>query len=309
MLRSRSVTPALLLALALLLPACSTPPPRSAAEYFDTAEGLFREGAYGLAIQSYRDMIDQYPFGEHTEEAELRIAHAHYLNESYIEAIAAFSDFQRRHPTSPYLPFVGYELGMAYKKQMGTIDRDQSAARNAELYFATVVSQYPESPFAELARLELAECRNSMAEHELYIARFYGRRGNFPALENRALEVVSRYPDSEAADEALYDLGRLYEESDQPQRAAMAYAALLQEHPLSPRLGEAEEALRRLAIPRAEVGQAPRQALLAATGYTTARATGDSVEVPGIQADGRPFGPPPGVGMPLPPGPRGPAGY
>src|SRR5512140_405928 len=97
------------LALGLLVAACSTPKPNNAKEYFEQGESMFRSGAYGLAIDKYREMIDQYPFGDQTEEAELRIAHAHYLNEAYIEAIAAFTDFQRRHPTSPYLPFVGYE--------------------------------------------------------------------------------------------------------------------------------------------------------------------------------------------------------
>jgi outer membrane protein assembly factor BamD len=286
------------LAITVLLSACATPKPRTSEEYFESAESLFREGAFSMAIENYRDMIDQYPFGEHTEEAELRIAHAHFLNQSYIEAIAAFTDFQRRHPTSPYLPLVGYELGMAYKLQMGTIDRDQSAARNADLYFATVVAQYADSPYAELARQELAECRNSMAEHELYVARFYYGRGNFPALESRALEIVSRFPGTTAADEALLALGRLYEESDDPRRAAMAYAALAQDHPLSPRATDAEEALQRLTISREEIGPAPREALLAATGYTSSRSGGEAIEVPGIQGDTRAFAPPPGVGMP-----------
>lgn len=297
------------LAAAFLLAACATPKPQSSREYFDGAEALFRDEAYALAIDNYREMIDQYPFSEETEEAELRIAHAHYLNDAYIEAIAAFTDFQRRHPTSPFLPFVGYELGMAYKKQMGTIDRDQSAAKNADVYFSAVISQYPESPYAELAREQLAECRESLAEHEFYVARFYLRRGNFPAVENRALEVVGHYPQTSAADEALYALGRLYEEGDDPRRAALAYAALLQDHPLSSRADDARAALERLALPETQVGPAARQALLAATGYNATRGdNGAAIEVPGIEKDARPFAPPAGVGLPVPPSGPGPRG-
>jgi outer membrane protein assembly factor BamD len=297
--------------LSALLAACSTPKPKTAPEYFTSAEDLFESGAYGLAVEQYREMIDQHPFGEHTEEAELRIAHAHFLNESYIEAIAAFTDFQRRHPTSPYLPFVGYELGLAYKRQMQSPDRDQSAARSADTYFSAVVAQYPDSPYAILANEELADCRDSLAEHELNVARFYLRRGNFPAVETRALEIVGRYPQSTAADEALWALGRLYEESDDSRRAGLAYAALLQDHPLSARAAESESALARLGTSAPEVGPAAREALLAASGYTASKAeAGSAVAVPGIADDNRPFAAPPtgGVGLPIPP-PRGNRGY
>ena len=300
-----------------LLAACAATKPKNQAEYFQNAESMFRSGAYGLAIDSYREMIDQYPFGEQTEEAELRIAHAHFLNQAYIEAIAAFTDFQRRHPTSPFLPFVGYELGMAYKAQMGTIDRDQSAARSADAYFSAVMIQYPDSPYAELAREELTSCRDSQAEHELYVARFYARKGNFPAVENRALEIVGRYPESSVADEALYSLGRLYQESDDQRRATLAYAALLQDHPYSARAPEARAALEQFDVADGSVGPAARQALLAAAGYVATRTeTGKPIEVPGIAKDERPYAPPSGIGFPAPAGPgpgstsgRGPRGY
>jgi outer membrane protein assembly factor BamD len=294
---SRRTTSAL--ALCLVAAACSTPKPQNANEFFDQGESMFRSGAYGLAIENYREMIDQYPFGDQTEEAELRIAHAHYLNQAYIEAIAAFTDFQRRHPTSPYLPFVGYELGMSYKQQMGTVDRDQTAARNADTYFSAVIAQYPESPYAELSREELQECRESQAEHELYIARFYLRKGNFPAVENRSLEVVGRFPQTAAAADALWALGRLYEESDDKQRASLAYTALLQDHPESARVPEAQAALDRMQVAGGDVGPAARQALLAAASFTPTRLdTGAPIEVPGIVKDSRPYAPPSGIGMP-----------
>jgi len=305
----RAMSLSLIIAALVAIAGCAAAKPKNATDYFQNAESMFRGGAYGIAIENYREMIDQYPFGEQTEEAELRIAHAHYLNDSYIEAIAAFTDFQRRHPTSPFLPFVGYELGMSYKQQMGTIDRDQSAARSADVYFSAVIAQYPDSPYAELAREEQIACRDSLAEHELYVARYYAQKGNFPALENRALEVVGRYPQSNSADQALYALGKLYEESDDRRRAALAYAALLQDHPFSARVPEAQTALQHLEISEADVGPAARQALLTAAGYSARRnESGATVEVPGVLKDDRPFAAPTtGIGYP-PPAPAGSGG-
>ena len=132
-----------------------------------------------LAIDEYHELLDQYPFSEHNEEAELKIAHAQYLSGNYPEAVVALTDFQRRHPTSPHLPLVGYYLGMCYVQQMGTIDRDQTAARNAQTYFQTVAQQYPDSPFADLARQQLARCQESLAAHEFYVAKFYDRQRQY----------------------------------------------------------------------------------------------------------------------------------
>ena len=144
---------------------CAAKKHLTADQYFQQANDNFRNEAYTVAVEEFHELLDQYPFSEYNEEAELKIAHAQYLNGSYLEAIVAFTDFQRRHPTSPNLPFVGYYLGMCYARQMGTIDRDQTSAQNAETYFVTVSRQYPDSPFAELARQELAHCRENLAEH------------------------------------------------------------------------------------------------------------------------------------------------
>ena len=62
---------------------------------------------------------------------ELLIAQAHYAHKAYPEAIAAFTDFQRMHPTSPHLAEVEYTTGLAYADQMNTVDRDLSEAFEA----------------------------------------------------------------------------------------------------------------------------------------------------------------------------------
>src|SRR5215510_6572067 len=78
--------------------------PGSANEYFKLPSSNFREWSNTQAVDNYRNLLDEYPFSEYSEEAELKIGVAHYKNGSCPEATAAFTDFQRRHPTSPHLP-------------------------------------------------------------------------------------------------------------------------------------------------------------------------------------------------------------
>lgn len=197
-----------------------------AEDYFERGLRELQEGAYEPAIQNFRDLLDHYPFSDYAEEAELRIAHAHYLAGNCREAIAAFGDFQRQHPTSPHLPMVSYLIGRCYEKEMRPPDRDQSSSQNAHAAYIAVIEQYPDSPFAELAREDLARCRQKLAEHELTVARFYARMGHTKAAEERLLDLVGRYRETEAAARALLELGRLYREAKEDHRASLAFAAV-----------------------------------------------------------------------------------
>lgn len=221
---------ALLLALAFTA-ACSTKKPQSADDYFELANRDYRRGSYTLAIKQFRELLDRHPFSDHAEEAELRIAHAHYLAGDYPAAIVTLTDFQRRHPTSEQLPFVGYLLGMCYVRQMGTHDRDQTAAQNAHSYFATLLQQHPQSPFADLARLELARCRENLAAHEFYVAEYYESYGNSEAAEVRLLSLASKFSETPTAAEALLRLTQSYAARNNHDHAALATRALEALHP------------------------------------------------------------------------------
>ena len=267
----------------LALTGCAAKKQLTADQYFREASDNFRNGGYTIALEQFHELLDQYPFSQYNEEAELRIAHGHYLAGNYAEAIVAFTDFQRRHPTSPQLPFVGYYLGMCYAKQMGTTDRDQAAAQNAQNVFLTVIQQYPDSPFADLAREQLARCRNNLAEHELYIARYYAKQGKNKATEVRLLALAARYGDTEASADGLLRLARMYRRDKHEADAVLAYRAVEQMHPRTPQAAVAKRALDRLAKVDAPAAGDPLDALLAAKGRQRSSGNLEVVQVPGLE--------------------------
>jgi len=84
------------------VPGCATKKPIVPPEkLWSEGEEAFHDEAYELAVQRYKALLDQHPFDPRAEEAELKIAQSHYLAQRYAEAIAAFGDFERMHPTSP----------------------------------------------------------------------------------------------------------------------------------------------------------------------------------------------------------------
>src|SRR5262245_352282 len=122
----------LVLATVLLVVGCSAKKPVVPPDtLWSDGNAAYNDEAYERAIARYKALLDQHPFDENAEEAELKIAQAQYLSQHYPEAIAAFGDFERMHPTSPNLPLVEYHLGLSYLAQASTNDRDQSAHTNA----------------------------------------------------------------------------------------------------------------------------------------------------------------------------------
>jgi len=214
----------------IVLAACSSDKVQVAPpdELYRQATQDFVDGNYGISIQTYKYLLDHYPLDDRAEDVELRIAEAHYADEAYPEAIAAFSDFQRMHPTSPRLPEVEYNIGKAYMAQMDTIDRDLNAAANAHARFESVIVRYPSSEYANRARAELQQVREHLASRELYVARFYLGRGNNGAGRTRVATLLATYPETSAAREAISLIAedaRATGDDELAQVADAAYAA------------------------------------------------------------------------------------
>jgi outer membrane protein assembly factor BamD len=236
---------AALAALLVVAGACSTAKKKLVPPDKLWTEGskAFDEEAYQIAIDRYKTLLDQHPFDPHAEEAELRIAQSYYMAHRYPEAIAAFADFERMHPTSPNLPEVEYNLGLSYMAQMRSTDRDQQPSTNAHTYFRNVIDRWPQSPWAEKSRLRLKECRESLATHEAQIAQYYLRHKNLRAAEARLRYLLAEYPDTDATAEALYDFAKLYASRKENAEATLALATLVHYHPESPRAADARRRL------------------------------------------------------------------
>ena len=190
--------------------------------------------AYDLAVERYKKLLDSYPFDPNAEEAELKIAQAYYSAERYPEAIAAFGNFERMHPTSPFLPTTEYHRGLAYLAQYSTADRDQQAVTNALTTFRNIVDRFPNTPWADRSELRIRECREELASHDADIAAFYLHRGSLRAAESRLRGLLTDYPETDATARSLDSFARMYAARDEPEEANLALATLVKYHPENP---------------------------------------------------------------------------
>jgi len=99
---------------------------------------------------------------------------------------------------------------MAYLAQASTSDRDQQSHANALTYFRNLIDRFPQSPWAERARLRVRECREALAKHEADVTAYYLRIGNLKAAEARLQGVLTDYPETDAAADCLYRFAQVY---------------------------------------------------------------------------------------------------
>lgn len=224
----RSVLGLVLLAAVVTASGCSSDKVQVAPpdELYRQATQDYVDGNYGISIQTYKYLLDHYPLDSRAEDVELRIAEAHFADEAYPEAIAAYTDFQRMHPTSPRLAEVEFQIGMAYVGQMDTIDRDLNAAANAHARFESVILRFPNSDYAKRARDELKAVREHLAARELYVAQFYVRRGGHAAARTRVATLLVTYPETQSASEAIALIADDARASGDEELATLAEAAL-----------------------------------------------------------------------------------
>jgi outer membrane protein assembly factor BamD len=210
-----------------LLGGCTTTQRRlSAKEYYTQASAAFEKEDFAAAVDHYRELLDQYPLNPYAEEAQLKVAYAYYLDKKYTEAIAAFGDFERAYPTSAHMPFVEYYRGMCHLEQFRSIDRDQSVVEKAYNFFREVTDRYPDSSFVPLAEEKIKTCRETMAEHELYIADFNHKNSTILATVARLRAIVENYPETNVTVGALARLQKVLADTGKSDLAELAAQAL-----------------------------------------------------------------------------------
>jgi outer membrane protein assembly factor BamD len=160
------------------------------------AQELMAADNYKDAAAVWQQLKDQYPYSEYAILAELKLGDALFQQEKFIEALAAYEDFERLHPENEAVPYAIYQQGMCLYSRMQGHDRDQTPTIQTIQTMARLLELYPSSRYAAMAQARIAEAQNNLAGHEFYVGEFYFRRQDYQAAVNRYLGLIQFYPDS-----------------------------------------------------------------------------------------------------------------
>ena len=222
----RPLRAAALAACALLFVGCSSTPkedPNSTAaveKLYADAKDDMASGSYDRAIKTLERVEGRAAGTLLSQQATLDLAYAQYRTAERAAALATLDRFIKLHPSSPALDYALYLRGIVnFNDNLGILgtlaqqdlsERDQQASRDAYQSFKQLVTQFPQSRYADDGRSRMDYIVNALADYELHVARYYLRRGAYLAAANRAQQVIQEYPQTPANEEALYIMGQSY---------------------------------------------------------------------------------------------------
>jgi outer membrane protein assembly factor BamD len=213
-------------ALALLVVGCSTTPVDPTAEWspnkiYAEAKDEASTGAYEKAIQLYEKLEGRAAGTPLAQQAQIDKAYAHFKAGEPALATADLDRFMKLHPASPAIDYALYLKGIVnFNDDLGLFssvtrqdlaERDQKAAKESFESFKELVSRFPESRYAADASARMGYIVNSLAQSEVYVARYYFQRGAYLAAINRSQVAITDYTQAPAIEEALYILVRSYD--------------------------------------------------------------------------------------------------
>ncbi len=159
-------------------------------------EGLkkLKKKKYDDAIETFEKVKDRYPYSEQALLAQIKLADAYYYKKKFDEALAAYKEFEKLHPTNKAVPYCVFRQGLCYYRQRSTIDRDQTFTHKALTEFRRLKQKFPKCEYIPKAEKYMARCVQDLAENEFYVAEFYFRTKRYQAALDRYQVVLQDYP-------------------------------------------------------------------------------------------------------------------
>lgn len=216
----------LAMCMSVMLVACGSTPQDEFAnipsdKLYADAKDDAAEGNYEQAIKKLEKVEARASGTLLSQQAQIELAYAYFRTGEKAQALAKLDRFIRLHPTSPALDYAFYLQGLVnFNENLGLFgklsrqdlaERDQQASRDAYESFKQVVERFPQSRYAEDARLRMNHVVNSLAAGEVHVARYYLRRGAYLAAANRAQQAVKEYSQSPAVEEGLFIMAQAYD--------------------------------------------------------------------------------------------------
>jgi outer membrane protein assembly factor BamD len=184
-------------------------------QFYQAAKSNLDDGNYEQAIKQYEALQGRYPYGRYAEQAQLEIAYAYYKYDEPALAVAACDRFIRQFPTHAHVDYAYYLKGIVNFRDKRSVvnwlfgtgdelhDRDPRATRESFEAFKELVQRFPNSRYAEDARLRINYLFEAQARYEVSVAEFYYQRRAYVAAVNRAKYALENYPRTPATEDAL----------------------------------------------------------------------------------------------------------
>ena len=215
---------------------------------YNNAHNSLENSDYAAAVKAYQRLIARFPSGPYNEQAQLDLTYAQYKNNQLDDAYSTVNRFLKTYPANNHIDYAYYLRGLInFERTTGVIERyvyrENGQARRDQGYnlqsfddFSELTRRYPDSAYAADARQRMIYLRNSLAQFEIDVAKFYLRNKAYVASADRSQYVIEHYQQAPQTGDALAILTRSYLALDHKELADQTRQVLALNYPNHPYL-------------------------------------------------------------------------
>lgn len=217
-------------------------------KYQLTAKQNYEKGLKELKDENFAEAIKyftfvktRFPFSRYATLAELRVADSHLARGRYVEAVDAYRQFIKFHPTHEMTEngYAHFKICESHYKQIPdewllsppAYEKDQTSTREALREYDLFLAKYPDSKYAKDARKQRKIALKKLIDHELYVARFYLGRSRPKGTALRLRGILEQFPGTGNEPDIMILLGQTYLQMEQIDKARETFKRLIEEHP------------------------------------------------------------------------------
>lgn len=201
----------------LLLAACGgdkgdteIPENESVEVLYDKAMATLEAKGYKDAVAQFEEVERQHPYSEWAARGQIMAAYSAYKAGLFDDAVAILDRFVKLHPTHRSTPYAYYMKALCHYTQITDVGRDQQVTEEAREALRDVVARYPDSEYAQDAKIKLDLTEDHLAGKEMEVGRYYLKRADYVAAINRFKFVLDSYQTTSHTAEALHRLVEAY---------------------------------------------------------------------------------------------------
>ena len=198
---------------------------------YSAAKDRLDRRQYKLAAALFDEVERQHPYSPWARRAQLMSAFSYYIDRDYPKSVQSAQRFLQIHPGNKDAPYAYYLIALSYYEQISDVTRDQKITQQALETLTEVTRRYPNTTYANDARLKIDLVNDHLAGKEMEIGRFYERSGKWLAASLRFRTVTEKYQQTSHTPEALYRLVETYLSLGIPEEAQKAAAVLGSNYP------------------------------------------------------------------------------
>lgn len=213
-----------------------------------------RRGTFADALKTFDDVKTQFPYSPYAALSELAQADTYFREARYLEATDAYRAFLRYHPTHPEARYAAGQVTESLYAQLPSAlwflppvaEKDPTLLHQVVESSQDYLHRYPAGHGAKRAQQLQKACQQLLADHELYVARFYFRRHQWAGARARALSLLATYPKLKTEPETLWLAGEASHKLGEAAAARTLLDRLVSDYPQAAEAKRARALRRRL---------------------------------------------------------------